>query len=123
MAQPESKNNARSFPLDGCDLKSISDESLITLFATAPVIHELGGIRIVRISKDLVIKGISDIRASEAATMDYASAMTEVLLPKVHRVVHRDPGKIWGETCLIVMDFIQGRPCMIAGKLSTKRRG
>lgn len=40
--------------------------------------------------------------------MDYASAMTEVLLPKVHRVVHRAPDKIWGETWLIVMDFIQG---------------
>lgn len=40
--------------------------------------------------------------------MDYALAMTEVLLPKVHRVVHRAPDKIWGETCLMVMDFIQG---------------
>lgn len=81
---------------------------MITLFATGPVIHALGNIRIVRISKDLVIKGGSEIRASEAATMNYASAMTEVLLPKVHRVVHRAPDKIWGETCLIVMDFIQG---------------
>ena len=94
--------------MDGYDLKSVSDEALITLFHTAPVIHQLGSIRIVRISKDLVIKGGEDIRASEAATMDYASAMTDVLLPKVHRVVHRDPDKIWGETCLIVMDFIQG---------------
>lgn len=40
--------------------------------------------------------------------MDYASAITDVLLPKVHRVVHRDPDKIWGESCLIVMDFILG---------------
>lgn len=94
--------------MDGCDLKSVSDEALITLFHTAPLIHQLESIRIVRISKDLVIKGGDDIRASEAATMDYASAMTDVLLPKVHRVVHRDPDKIWGETCLIVMDFIHG---------------
>lgn len=40
--------------------------------------------------------------------MDYALAMTGVLLPNTHRFVHKAPDIICGEGCLIVMDFIQG---------------
>lgn len=115
---------ARSFPLDGCDLKSISDQALITFFATAPVIHQLGSIGIVRISKDLVIKGGEDIRAFGKQRLwimprQWQTCSSQRFIMSYTKILIRSGEKL----ALSSWISFRGAPCMIAGKLSTKRHG
>ena len=41
-------------------------------------------------------KTVSNAKASEAATMNFVSAKTDVLLPKFHRIVNSAPRPLWG---------------------------
>ncbi|PMD40169.1 phosphotransferase family protein [Hyaloscypha variabilis F] len=94
---PASANDSSTFPLDGQDLTSVSDEALIALYDTAPIIYEFGSTRVVRISRTLALKGGNSVLPCEAQNMSFAAAHTSIPVPKVHRT-----------TCFIVMDYIQG---------------
>ncbi|PYI01163.1 hypothetical protein BO78DRAFT_423809 [Aspergillus sclerotiicarbonarius CBS 121057] len=48
---PASKDPQTKFPLDSCtDISSLTDETFIDLFKTAPILYTFGGTRIVRLS-------------------------------------------------------------------------
>ncbi|KAI9673367.1 MAG: hypothetical protein M1829_004134 [Trizodia sp. TS-e1964] len=106
---PASKDERTHFPLEGQDFSSVSDETLVSLFETAPVVHSLGGTKIVRISRTLALKGGPSVLVCEAANLKYAAAHTNITLPKVHRVFNiGEHDGFWGTGCFFVMDFVQG---------------
>ncbi|PWY80794.1 hypothetical protein BO94DRAFT_558211 [Aspergillus sclerotioniger CBS 115572] len=108
---PTSRDPDRVFPLDGIDLKSMRDESLVTLLHSAPVLHQLGETTVVRLSKDLVMKGGGNVLPSEAAVMKLIESETRVRAPRVHRSFQvPDSTKYFGTMGYIVMDYIRGQP-------------
>lgn len=46
-----------AFPLDEVNLDSVMNEALEGFLETAPLLHRFSGTRVVRLSKDLVLKG------------------------------------------------------------------
>lgn len=107
----------QKFPLDDFDLTEVSDETLITLFDTAPVLHSYEGTRIVRISQSLIIKGGSGARPCEAHILNLVAGIGKegtgsegsIAVPRVHRVTKvESEGFFYGARCLLVMDFIDG---------------
>jgi aminoglycoside phosphotransferase (APT) family kinase protein len=110
LEQPASSDPNGTFPLDGQDLQLVSDEALIALYDTAPIIYQFGGSRLVRISRTLALKGGSSVLPCEAHNMSFAAAHTSIPVPKVHRVLNIRQDKLspWGTTCFILMDYIPG---------------
>ena len=45
--------------------------------------------------------------------MAFAATHTQILVPKVHRVLNMKRSEFWGTTCFIVMDYVHGR-CLSA---------
>ncbi|RAK89153.1 hypothetical protein BO79DRAFT_172300 [Aspergillus costaricaensis CBS 115574] len=112
---PKGSAEPEKFPLDGHDISQVSNETLIELFETAPVVHDFGGTRIVRLSQTLILKGGERTQPGEAhmlsfiAKADKKSGAQRIRAPRVHRVlnINRDNSwEVWN--CLIVMDFIHG---------------
>jgi hypothetical protein len=90
-------------------VQSASDEALIALYDTAPVIYHFGGTKIVRISRTLVLKGGTSVLPCEAQNMSFASAYTRIPVPTVRRVLNiQHNNGYWSTTCCIVMDYVQG---------------
>ncbi|OJD18253.1 hypothetical protein AJ78_01692 [Emergomyces pasteurianus Ep9510] len=99
------------FPLDDCEISSISDETLAALFNTAPVIHSYEGTRIVRLSQTLVLKGGINARPCEANILNLmrARGRSTIAVPNVYRVLKVETENVYfGCKCLFVMDFIEG---------------
>jgi len=96
-------------------LQTVSDEALIALYDTAPVIHSFGGTKIVRLSRTLALKGGRAVLPCEAQNMSFASAYTRIPVPKIHRVrnIEHDNG-YWGTTCFIVMTMCKGSAWRLA---------
>ncbi|KAF0317363.1 C6 zinc finger domain protein [Colletotrichum asianum] len=100
----------KSYPLDGVELDSVSDEELGRLFRTAPILYQAGSNKIVRISQSLVLKGDGTVSKGEGETQRFA-AVHGFPVPTVHRVfslfgLYPD----WPEeqSWFIVMDFVPG---------------
>lgn len=111
VSQPTSRDVDRACPLDDVDLMSMSDESLAALLDSAPVLHQLGETTVVRLSKDLVMKGGGNVLPSEAEVMKLVESETRVRAPRVHRSFQvPDPTKYFGTLGYIVMDYIHGQP-------------
>ncbi|KAK1988655.1 kinase-like domain-containing protein [Colletotrichum cereale] len=98
------------YPLDGTKLASVSNEELGRLLDTAPVLYQAGSNKIVRISKDLILKGGGTVSQGEAETQRFA-ATHGIQVPTVHRVfsligVYQN----WPEevTWFVVMEFMPG---------------
>lgn len=93
-------------------MSSVSDEQLLQLFDTAPRIHDYGGLRIVRISKTLVLKGGIGVASSESQNMVFAREVFHLAVPRLHRIFQADipntgfPGLSKGY--FFVMDYIAG---------------
>ncbi|KAH8902074.1 hypothetical protein BR93DRAFT_954145 [Coniochaeta sp. PMI_546] len=97
------------FPLDGIDLKTVSNEQLAKLYDTAPVLSYQGA-KIVRISETLVLKGGGNVAPTEAQNVKFAARQTHIRIPEVHRVFQCSlPEEPMQDSCLIVMDYIPGR--------------
>jgi len=84
---------------------------LIAYSKNAPVLHSLGGVRVVRLSQTLALKCGTGVLPSEGETMKYVAAnFPEVRLPKVYRVFHVTYDlSIFGMRGYIVMDYVNGR--------------
>ncbi|OQD63167.1 hypothetical protein PENPOL_c010G02970 [Penicillium polonicum] len=106
------------FPLDDCDISQVSDETLTTLFDTAPALHSYEGTRVVRMSHTLVLKGGRGARPSEANILNLVAecdGSETIRVPKVYRVLNIEPDEIYGYKCLILMDFIDAFQLSNAG--------
>lgn len=80
----------QNFPLDDYDLSKVSDETLIGLFNTAPILHSYEGTQIVRLSQTLILKGGINARPCEASILDLVAGIGEgtgtrsIPVPQVH---------------------------------------
>ncbi|KAH7348447.1 kinase-like domain-containing protein, partial [Rhexocercosporidium sp. MPI-PUGE-AT-0058] len=109
---PKARDDSLSFPLDNLELSSISDQQLALLFATAPKLHDYGGVTVVRLSQCLACKGGEGVYSSEAQNMIFAAEKLGLPVPKVHRTFAADvPGWVDGRLVkvdYIVMDYLPG---------------
>ncbi|KAJ5501771.1 Aminoglycoside phosphotransferase [Penicillium expansum] len=99
------------FPLDGKDLDPVTDETLVALLESAPVLHHLGATKVVRLSRHLVMKGGGSVLPCEAKTLNLVASKTGIRAPRVHRSFQvEDETQYFGTKGYIVMDFISGQP-------------
>ncbi|KAJ5150472.1 Aminoglycoside phosphotransferase [Penicillium coprophilum] len=109
--QPHSRDLEGDFPLDGKDLDSVTDETLVTLLESAPSLHTLGGTKVVRLSRNLVMKGGGTVLPCEAETLKFVASKTSIRVPRVYRTFQvEDETQYFGTKGYIVMDFIPGQP-------------
>ncbi|KAI1876815.1 uncharacterized protein JN550_000887 [Neoarthrinium moseri] len=113
--QPSSSQpleNALTYLPDELKLDDLSDEQLETLFDACPVFYEIGGNKLVRISKNLIIKGGHFMSKGQAETQKFASS-AGLPVPAVHRYFARPRFDLdWPdrtESWFMVMDFIEGQ--------------
>ncbi|CAG8058019.1 unnamed protein product [Penicillium nalgiovense] len=111
IAHPQSRDPDGFFPLDGKDVNSVTDEDLATLLTAAPILHQLGGTTVVRLSETLIMKGGGSVMASEAEMLRLIASRTTIRAPRVYRSFQvKDDTQYFGTTGYIVMDFIPGQP-------------
>ncbi|KAJ9219558.1 hypothetical protein DTO027B5_4826 [Paecilomyces variotii] len=111
FSDPASRASDRTFPLDDKDVDCVSDESLINLLKSAPILHDLGQTTVVRLSKDLVLKGGGDVLPCETKVLQLVASKSNIRAPRVHRSIHfNDNTKYFGMMGYIVMDYIDGEP-------------
>jgi tRNA A-37 threonylcarbamoyl transferase component Bud32 len=112
LSQPAARDPLTTFPLDNLivDISTMPQETLIAYGKSAPVLHSFGGVNIVRLSHDLVLKSGRGVLASEGETMSYVmKKFPGVRLPKVHRYFSVDcPLSYHGTEGYIVMDYVDG---------------
>jgi hypothetical protein len=80
--KPQGREPKGSFPLGGKDLNSVTDEALVALLTTAPILHQLGGTTVVRLSETLVMKGVGSVLASEAEMLRLVASRTTIRAPE-----------------------------------------
>jgi len=106
---PASKNPSTPFPLNGIDLDTVSNEELISLGKTSPVIYSLGPTKIVRLSLNLLLKFGDAIQMQEVEAMKCALSRTTVRTPKLHRYFFTESNSGISDHCgYIVMDYVEG---------------
>ncbi|KAJ5853903.1 hypothetical protein N7534_006446 [Penicillium rubens] len=111
LSDPHSRDLEGDFPLDGKDFDSVTDKTLAILLESAPVLHEFGAIKVVRLSRDLVMKGGGTVLPCEAKTLNLVASRTGIRAPRVHRSFQvEDDTQYFGTKGYIVMDFIPGQP-------------
>ncbi|KAL4755813.1 kinase-like protein, partial [Aspergillus foveolatus] len=111
FVDPASRAVNRTFPLDGVDLLSLPDESLATLLDSAPALYDFGQTTVVRLSKDLVMKGGGNVLPCEAEALRIVASKPGIRAPRVHRSFQlTDDSKYFGTMGYIVMDYIHGQP-------------
>ncbi|KAK4867221.1 hypothetical protein LT330_000731 [Penicillium expansum] len=111
LSDPHSRDLEGGFPLDGKDLDSVTDETLVALLESAPVLHHLGATKVVRLSRHLVMKGGGSVLPCEAKTLNLVASKTGIRAPRVHRSFQvEDETQYFGTKGYIVMDFISGQP-------------
>ncbi|KAF2463947.1 uncharacterized protein BDR25DRAFT_272383 [Lindgomyces ingoldianus] len=110
VSDPASRDSSTHFPLDDINLDTVSNETLIALLETAPILHKLGGTAVVRLSQNLVLKGGTSVLPSEAENMKLVAESTNIRLPTVYRSFNTaDPnGGYYQTRGYIVMDYIHG---------------
>ncbi|KAL9066319.1 MAG: hypothetical protein Q9157_007185 [Trypethelium eluteriae] len=107
--QPLSKDPSASFPLDGIDLDTVSDEQLISISRISPVLYRFWSTTIVRLSVNLILKFGVGMQMSEIEAMKCALSRTTVPTPKLHRYFFAQSETSASSQCgYIVMDYIEG---------------
>ncbi|KAL4808575.1 kinase-like domain-containing protein [Aspergillus unguis] len=111
ISHPQSRDRDGNFPLDGKDLDSVSDEELAAFLTSAPILHQLGGTTVVRLSETLIMKGGGSVMTSEAEMLRLIASKTSIRAPRVYRSFQvNDDTQYFGACGYIVMDFIPGQP-------------
>ncbi|PLB54100.1 phosphotransferase family protein [Aspergillus steynii IBT 23096] len=111
FTDPASKASDRAFPPDDKDIDCVSDESLVHLLKSAPILHDLGQTTVVRLSKDLVLKGGGNVLPCEAKVLQMLASKSNIRAPRIHRSLHfKDETQYFGTMGYIVMDYIDGEP-------------
>ncbi|RJE21393.1 Phosphotransferase enzyme family [Aspergillus sclerotialis] len=121
---PASKASDRAFPLDAKDLDSVSDESPVDFLKSAPILYDLGKTTVVRLSKDLVLKGGGNVLPCEAKVLELVASKSNIRATRVHRSLHfMDNTKYFGSMGYIVMDYIDSEPLdSCGGDLSDEQK-
>lgn len=97
--------------MDDKELDSLSDESLADLLKSAPVLHDLGETTVVRLSKNLVLKGGGNVLPCETEVLQLLASRSNIRAPRIHRSLHlKDDTQYFGIIGYIVMDYIDGKP-------------
>lgn len=107
-SQPRSKDNTRKFPLDGIDLKSVSNADLIQLVNTAPLLYQIGESKVLRISRNLVLKCSPNVQSGEVKALELLEAKTRISVSHIHRSFFINDSSHFGTTGYIVMDYVDG---------------
>jgi aminoglycoside phosphotransferase (APT) family kinase protein len=95
--------------LDDVDIETVSNDALISLVDTAPLLYKIGGTTVVRLSKTLALKCGGSVLASEAKKFTLVLSKTDVRAPRVHRSFQVDDSSMYfGTMAYIVMDYIDG---------------
>ncbi|KAJ5102464.1 hypothetical protein N7532_002993 [Penicillium argentinense] len=93
------------------EIKTIERSQVVRVLDSAPTIWENGGIKIVRIADNAVVKYGYDVKLLEARNMAFVAQHTTIRLPQVFDawVENEDKG-VDDETgiCFIVMSYIDG---------------
>ncbi len=107
--QLSSKENSKIYPLSADQIDKVSQEALRSLLDTAPVLHQYGGTKIVRLTQRHVMKAGSSVLPSEAENMRFAASHTSIRLPKVYRSFNDAiESGYFGTMGYIVMDYVDG---------------
>ncbi|KAF2126977.1 hypothetical protein P153DRAFT_399055 [Dothidotthia symphoricarpi CBS 119687] len=108
---PAARSPSTIFPLDSAafDISSMPEEELIAYGKVAPVLYSIARMKVVRLSKTLVMKFGTTVLASEGETMRYvATKFSGVRLPQVYRCFNIDhSSSYFGVEGYIVMDYIE----------------
>ncbi|KAF2757101.1 phosphotransferase family protein [Pseudovirgaria hyperparasitica] len=111
---PAARSRSTLCPLDGAtfDIALMPKEELMAYGQDAPVLHSLGGLKVVRLSKTLVMKFGPTVLASEGETMRYVTTkFPDVRLPRVYRYFDINQPSSYSDSGVegyIVMDYIDG---------------
>ena len=82
---------------------------MISLVESAPVLYKIGANRIVRLSRDLILKSGPSVLVSDAKTLRFVAAKTQIPVPRVHRAFQvDDKSQYFGTRGYIVIDYIDG---------------
>ncbi|KAJ5737076.1 uncharacterized protein N7483_002201 [Penicillium malachiteum] len=68
------------------------------------ILHTLGGRKVVRIRKTLVVKSGDDLRVHKGPTLRFIKENTTIPVPDVHDIRWKD-----GKVVELVMDYIPGK--------------
>ncbi|QKX60702.1 uncharacterized protein TRUGW13939_07848 [Talaromyces rugulosus] len=111
IVDPASKDDSGDFPPDNVDLDFVTNESLVALLDSAPIIYQLGGTTVVRLSKELAMKGGGSVLPCEAETLKLIeSSNCSIRAPRVRRSFQLpDETQYFGTMGYIVMDYIRGQ--------------
>ncbi|KAF2679672.1 phosphotransferase family protein [Lentithecium fluviatile CBS 122367] len=113
-ADPAARDPSTNFPLDGLhfNIGTMPQDTLLAYGEAAPALHSLGGTRITRLSKTLVMKSGTRVLTSEYETMKYVKAtFPEVRLPRVYRFFTTEAvrSNVVCKMGCIIMDYVDGR--------------
>ncbi|KAI1952927.1 hypothetical protein LOZ57_001011 [Ophidiomyces ophidiicola] len=110
IIDPRSKDNSNVFPLDGVDLETVSNADLIGLLDTAPILYQVGGTKVVRISHNLILKSGGRVLPRETRTLQLIAKRTSLRVPRVYRTFQvKEQGRQFGTRGHIIMDYIDGK--------------
>ncbi|KAI1971976.1 hypothetical protein LOZ53_003466 [Ophidiomyces ophidiicola] len=110
IIDPRSKDNSNVFPLDGVNLETVSNADLIGLLDTAPILYQVGGTKVVRISHNLILKSGGRVLSREARTLQLIAKRTSLRVPRVYRTFQvKEQGRQFGTRGHIIMDYIDGK--------------
>ncbi|KAL2045452.1 hypothetical protein ABVK25_012096 [Lepraria finkii] len=98
-------------PLDGYNPHdAIPRNKIIQATETAPMIYEGGGVKVLRVHSDMVLKFGHEVRLSEAQNMRFVASYTDIRLPAVMDAWEEsseDPSEV-RKTGYILMSHIEG---------------
>ncbi|KAL5363414.1 hypothetical protein BJX96DRAFT_167463 [Aspergillus floccosus] len=98
-------------PRNNKELDSLSDDSLADLLKSALILYDLGQTTVVRLSKNLVLKGGGNVLPCEAKVLQLVASRSNIRVPRVHRSLQfTDDTEYFGTMGYIVMDYIDGEP-------------
>ncbi|KAI9766722.1 MAG: hypothetical protein M1840_006366 [Geoglossum simile] len=106
--EPASYDSSTTFPFEGCNIETASQEAIMSLAGRSPILHRLGAITVLRVSQKLALKCGTGVLPSEAEAMRFATANTSIRMPKVHRSFNVPELSYFGTMGYIVMDYIEG---------------
>ncbi|KAL6232679.1 hypothetical protein BDW75DRAFT_247027 [Aspergillus navahoensis] len=81
FTDPASRSSDRAFPLDNKHINCVSDEAIIDLLKSALILHDLGQTTVVRLSKNLILKGGGNVLPCEADVLQLVASKSNIRAP------------------------------------------
>lgn len=110
FSQARSKDDTNIFPLDGIDIRSVSNKELVWLRETASVLYQISSSKVLQISHDLVLKCEPLVLPSEDRALELVREETSILVPQVYRRFQMDdPFEYYRMRGYLVIDYVKGQ--------------